>query len=124
MSSSPDNGYAAITNYEVYWNNGIGTSASTLKETTTSYTRAYTVTEGKTYYFKVRALNKHGNGAFSSEVNSLAAAAPEKMTSVVSSETTSATTVTFTWTEPTINGDAISAYRIKFLNRDSGAYVE
>lgn len=78
--------------------------------TTTTTTISSGISSG-TYYFKVAAINDHGEGPRSSTITVLAASVPTKMNPVVINHPTDITSVRITWAAPTSNGgDAITAY--------------
>lgn len=65
----------------------------------------------------------YGTGAFSDSVSILAAATPTQMSPVTTSD--SGTNVVFEWTSPSDSrGAGITAYRVKLLNKSTGAYLE
>lgn len=64
VSSSPQNGYAAVTDYKIHWNSGSGTTYTEKLGTTTNTVSASItgLTKGTAYSFKVIAVNKFGDG--------------------------------------------------------------
>lgn len=73
-------GQSPITAYNLYWNAGTGTSATTL--VTSGLITSYQITPlegGKTYYFKVTASNIYGTGADSQQASIDAIDVPAKM---------------------------------------------
>lgn len=87
-----------------------------------TYTISSGITAGSTYKFKVRAYNKWGAGAFSSELSVLAASVPSAITTVTTSIDSSTGGVQITWTLPSINGSPLTAYIIKVKN-GAGTFV-
>jgi len=73
------NGGSPVTDYKVYWDNGEGLGVFYLKQATTTPALSYTatgLTAGKTYSFKISALNVVGEGNQSSSVQIIAANLP------------------------------------------------
>lgn len=125
ITDSPSDGYSSITEYEVWWDNGAGgSSALEFLESSallTTYSKSG-LTTGDNYRFAALAKNDHGSGPLSTETTILVAAVPDKMTSVIILP--SGTSVKLFWSAPNTNGDAITAYRIKLLNSQTGTYAE
>lgn len=75
-------GNSAILSYNLYWDNGSGTTnIAALDTLVTTYTFSG-LTTGTTYKFMVRARNIYGYGAFSSTTSILAAGVPPTMSAV------------------------------------------
>ena len=81
--SEPYDGGSQITDYKVFWDQGVGNSVFTLKGTTDGY-QTFTVTAdddgivaGRAYSFKVSALNDIGEGDQSEAVSVIAASEPD-----------------------------------------------
>ena len=120
ITSSPNNGYSSITEYEVWWNSGSGSTLALLTSAgnTNTYSKS-SLTTGTTYRFAVLAKNVHGAGPLSSEQSILVAAVPEQMTQVSTSD--NGTDIVFAWAAPTSNNGAeITAYRVNLYVKDSG----
>lgn len=102
----------AITNYEVYWDQGTGTWVS-LANTTSPDTLTYLkegLTGGNTYKFKVRAYNKYGDGPFTAEVSVQTSQAPNAPAAptlqVVGAH------VNISWVAPFDNYRAVLGYQV------------
>lgn len=129
ISTSPDNGYSTVTEYEIWWDNGAGSGASLEFKSSAGSDITTTISglsTSTTYRFAVLARNIHGPGPLSAEVSILAAYKPSQMDPVVVAEdTTVSTSVAFSWEPPSAaNGAIITAYRVKFLNKATSAYEE
>jgi hypothetical protein len=68
LTSSADTGNSAITAYQLYWDNGSGTSSLLVYSGTGTTTTVTGLSSGTSYKFKVRAQNVYGFGSYSSEV--------------------------------------------------------
>ena len=101
-------GNSAITTYNLYWDNGSGTSSISLSNSlVTSYT-VTGLTGGTTYLFKLRAQNIYGYGTFSADGSVIAAEEPGMMSQVTTS--ISGTDLKITWTQPDDGDDTIDFY--------------
>ena len=101
-------GNSAITTYNLYWDNGSGTSSISLSNSlTTSYT-VTGLTGGTTYLFKLRAQNIYGYGTFSADGSVVAAEEPGMMSQVTT--TISGTDLKISWTQPDDGDDTIDFY--------------
>jgi parallel beta-helix repeat protein len=69
--TAPSPGSSAITGYDVYRDNGSGSLAYLGRATSTAYTDT-TVTQGKTYAYRVAAVNGQGQGPVSAPVQGTA----------------------------------------------------
>jgi len=73
------NGGATINDYEVYMDDGAGGSFTSKGKTNSGSTKTMSITSlttGKSYLFKIRAINEIDNGPFSSPTSILAAVVP------------------------------------------------
>jgi hypothetical protein len=80
---------------------------------TVSSTGASTITgltPNTTYYFRARGVNAVGNGAWSNVVSAKTHDVPGSFTSTVNTGQLTSTTARLDYTQPAINGSAISAY--------------
>lgn len=105
-----NNGGTPVIDYRVWYQVGTGTGTYSILVsglTTTSYT-ATSLTMGTRYTFQVQARNVFGYGSMSSAVTILAASIPSLP--AIPSTTFAPDTVTVSWTAPTTNGAAITAY--------------
>jgi len=111
-------GNSAITAYQLYWNAGSGTTATTLvtEALITSYQFA-TITGGTAYYFRLVAKNVYGTGTTSNTVSISAIDVPGKMS--IPSVANSGTNIVVTYTKPAIHSSDVTAYDVQFLKSDS-----
>lgn len=125
ITTSPNNGYSTVLSYKVYSNDGVDANAPAVLKATITHptaTTTLTVTEGKTYKYKVVASNIHSDGADSDIVSQLAAEIPTTQAIVATSM--SGTDVKFDWTASSDNnGAAITAQTLKILNMNTDLYV-
>lgn len=120
----PDSGGTAITNYEVQWRTAAQAFSSS-RQLTTAQTMA-TVTslaDGTEYFFRVRAVNAQGNGAWSSE-EAATPATPvpvQAIPDVANAPTGHAGqgVVRWTWNAPSDNGADITSYQFRFRRVDA-----
>ena len=77
-----DNGGTPITDYQVFWDSGVGGAYTLLGNSlnTLEYTPSYTLNTGYTYRFKVKAVNYIGVGPESASVSVIAASYPDEPT--------------------------------------------
>ena len=80
--SSPTNGNSAITTYNLYWDNGSGTTNIALIDSLVTSHTVTSLTGGTTYKFKVRSQNIYGYGAFSNELSVVASDVPDEMATI------------------------------------------
>ena len=117
-----------ITSYSIYWtgvNPDLIPPEYTFMQTVPAVTleqSIISVVPGKTYSFKVLATSDAGDSALSSYVTIMAAQRPDQP---VTPELVyqSSTTITFDWTPPSDNFNAISEYRI-YWDQGVGAPFE
>lgn len=127
LTATADTGDSTILSYELQWDSGSsGATFTTLvgnpsDDTSTTFTVSSGIVAGTDYQFQVRAINIYGNGAFSSAFTITASDVPDQPDEVVTA--VSGTDVTFTWTEPADNSDAVTGYILKLLQSD-GTYLE
>lgn len=112
-------GNSAILTYDLYWDNGSGTTNVELIDSlVTSYTVSG-LTGGATYLFKVRAKNIYGYGAFSSELTIVPSDVPDQVS--IPTTALSTTSVIISWAAPDAHSAPIDYYEISFLKAD-GTY--
>lgn len=81
------------------------------------------VTKSLFYRFKIRGKNVYGSGAESAIQSIRASDVPSQMASA--STARSGTSLVLTWSAPSENGAALTAYQITLKDRSAGdAYVE
>jgi len=124
--TAPNNGGSAVFSYNLQWDNGSGTISTDLigsasNFTSLTHTQSAGVTAGGSYKFRYRASNKYGWGPFSDEVSILAASVPDQVAQPTTS--ISNTFVKISWTEPTTNSAAITAYDIVIKESDGSTFT-
>lgn len=77
--TSPANGNSAVLAYNLYWDNGSGTTEIALLDALSTSLSVAGLTGGTNYRFKVRARNIYGSGAFSTELVVLASDIPDQI---------------------------------------------
>jgi len=104
-----DNGGSDITSYRIYHSetSGSETLLTTVTNTTFTYTDSPLV-NGKTYYYKVGAVNSAGEEGLSKEVFSTPATVPSAPTGLTA--TPGDGEVALSWTAPSNGGDMIDYY--------------
>jgi hypothetical protein len=102
---------SAITGYRIdqQTGDGIWASITTNPVTTTTFSVA-NLLPGTTYRFRVYAVNAAGNGAESEPKPATIVSAPD---APVVTATAAAGQVALTWSEPTVNGGVITAYKVE-----------
>jgi len=110
-------GNSAITSYNLYWDNGSGTTNVQAVDSLVTSFQVTGLTGGTAYKFKVRAKNIYGEGAFSTELSQVASDVPDQPSAVTVA--IDGTNVKFTWTAPGANNAAIDSYEIVFLQSDT-----
>ena len=84
--SSLNDGGSAVTSYNLYWDQGIGSWVTLVGQNSsylgTSYTIGVGIMQGATYSFKVRAENMWGFGPFSTTTSIVASTVPSQVTNV------------------------------------------
>ena len=121
--TAANNNGAAVTDYVVeYSTSATFASAVTVFADGTSASTTATVTgltNGTTYYFRVKAANCAGDSSYSSiSAGAVPAAVPGAPGTAV--KTNGDTTDTFTWSQAASNGSTITAYRFQVTN-DNGS---
>ena len=110
--TAPDNGDSEITSYIVLWDNGAGSvTIELLDELTTSRTITG-LTGGKTYQFKVKAVNIYGEGTFSPILSVVASDFPDKPGIPSVTIGASDVAVTVDWVAPDSHSSTIDGYEI------------
>lgn len=119
-------GNSAVTAYELLWDNGDPNLSTFVQLTlTSSLATSHTivgVTEGAFYRFVVRAVNVYGTGVDSAEATIRASDVPSRVDTLAT--TRSGLSVVASWTEPSDNGAAVTAYQIELWDPSTSAYVE
>jgi hypothetical protein len=107
LTGTIDTGNSAILSYNLYWDNGSGStpSISLTDSLVTSYT-IIGVTSGYTYKFMVRAKNINGYGSFSNSVSITATSEPGIMSPVTTTQV-GTTDVKIAWTVTSTGGSSI-----------------
>ena len=113
---APENNGGTITGYRIEWDDNSGFS-SPASATTTNTERTITgLSEGTTYYFRVRATNSVGNGSYS-PTNSLSrddlVNAPDAP-SGVSGDTEPGYAIVWVWNIPEDNGARITGFDLQW----------
>lgn len=124
ITGDVNTGYSAIQGYYIYHNGGSGTTFSN-KITASTYlgTTLSGLTVSTTYLIKISAYNIQGEGPASSIISVIAAFTPGQPLPPIFS--LNKTNVILTWSNPTdTGGDAITGYKIVFLNKATAAYEE
>ena len=120
IATSPADGGATITSYELYWDGATGDAPALwpLVATVAAGSPTYSVTAGPglttgaTYQFAVKAVNVHGAGPLGATLSVLAAGVPSSPSGLVLSSASSVS-ITFTWTAPADSGGVpITGYTI------------
>ena len=75
--TSPADGNSPITAYNVYWDNGSGSTSIVLLDGPALTVSVPGLTGRTTYKFKIRAKNIYGEGLFSPELSVLASDIPD-----------------------------------------------
>lgn len=122
LSTNAEIGGKAITGYNLYWDNGTGSSTISLIESLATSRTVSGLNGGTTYKFKVRAKNINGYGSFSSELSVVASQSPGTMSAVVVTRET--TNIKITWSAPDDGSSAITGYTILLYQPDSNSYLE
>lgn len=125
-----DTGDSAITEYELVWDNGSGSFATTtavVQTETPTFTYQSTQTSGftvgTTYLFKYRAKNQYGYGDYSPELSVMAGAVPDQLSAVTTSLTAGGL-LQIDW-NPTSNDHSLSVteYLVAIKDDDSATYT-
>lgn len=110
------NGGSAVTDYKVYWDNGEGLGVFYLKQATTTPALSFTassVVAGKTYSFKISAVNIVGEGNMSPSVQIIAATLPGTPSTPTIVSADSSPQITIQWNAPGYDGgSAVTNYRV------------
>jgi hypothetical protein len=119
---APADGNSAVTAYNVYWDNGGGSTDIALLDSLSTSVTVPGLTGGVSYKFKVRARNIYGDGDFSPELVVLASDRPGAV--AIPSVTIGAadTDVTIAWAAPDDHSAAIDAYEVH-LRVSDGTYT-
>ena len=114
---APENNGGTITGYRIEWDDNSGFS-SPASATTTSTARTITgLSEGTTYYFRVRATNSAGNGSYS-PTNSLSrddlVNVPGTPPNMPSGEHVVPASIRWEWEVPRDNGALITSFELQW----------
>src|SRR5439155_1179633 len=112
------NGGSSITNYNIYRSTSSGTETGYISlGNVTSYTNTG-LTNGITYFYKVKAVNVLGSSILSNEASARPVGAPSAPQNL--QDTAGARSVTLTWQAPASDGGSpVTNYRI-FRSTSSG----
>jgi hypothetical protein len=117
-----ETGHTDILLYNLWWDVSLGSVNVNLYEgLTTSYT-VYSLVPGTTYNFQIRAKNVYGYGAFSTIASLTPAAVPGTMSAIVTSLVYPQ--VTFSFTAPFDNGNAITGYQVLIYSMATSEFIE
>lgn len=122
LSSNADIGGTPITSYNLYWDNGSGTTSISLEDSLVLTKPVTGLSGGTAYKFKVRAKNVNGYGPFSSELTITASSTPDTMSMV--SVTRETTNIKFTWSAPDDGDSSITDYTVLLYQPDTNSYGE
>jgi len=123
LTTSQDLGYASLTEYKLYWDQGTGIEVLHTAGLTSTSLVIGSLTAGTTYAFKVSASNIQGEGSLSSVASAKVKAEPGQMDAVTMAEV--GTLIRITLTPPAItNGDAVTSYRLSILDQADMLYKE
>ena len=117
---------AAVTGYKVQYKTATGSTWGDWTRTGAATSVAETVTgltNGTAYVFRVRAVNRIGDGAWSPASDSVTPAdapeAPAKPTGVAK-----VSSVTVSWAAPDTRGATISAYAVQYKTATGGTWTD
>eukprot|EP00347_Sterkiella_histriomuscorum_P017133 403350540 len=126
--TAPDNGGSTLLTYSLYWNDGDNIDpivyVPLVGSLSTPYQSLYYqfssgINSGVEYKFKIKAINKWGDGEFSEPVSITAAFKPGQILTPVRTDITSATgDVILEWDLPDQRGDPIEYYTVLILSND------
>lgn len=121
--TTPNDGDSSIILYDLYWDNGSGTTTIPLSS---ALLYSYTVSglsSASTYLFKVRAKNIYG---YSSLYSTTLSVIPSDIPSPMAIATVSlvGTDVKILWTAPNDHNDAIDKYEVLLLKADGTTFIE
>jgi subtilase family serine protease len=112
-STPLSNGGSSITGYDVYRSTTSGTETLHTKLGVVNSYRDTAVTNGKTYYYVVTAVNRVGGSLISTEASATPATVPGAARDLVARASSTSNTVTLSWKAPASNGgSAITGYTI------------
>lgn len=89
---------------------GTWTQIDTVGSSTSSYANLG-LTNGTTYYFRVRAYNSSGNSDYSNEANATTTLLPPSGSPTLSASTYSSSRIDLSWTDPSSNEDGFQILR-------------
>ena len=126
LTDGAQTGYSSVLRYTVTHDNGTpGTTSDDVSRIvskaddgeTTTFTG---LTTGTSYIFTVVATNVHGSSSANTQATYTAASVPAAPSPVVVSQTTSSTSITFTWTtSATSNGLSVDSYKMLIWKKDA-----
>jgi len=117
------NGGVAVDLYEISMNeNNQGWTVVATNAATDLSTLTQGCTKGNAVSFRIRARNAVGWGKYGTEVPTICASYPAKMTAPTRS-TSTRTSITVLWTPPDNMGSAITTYRL-YQALESGAFAQ
>lgn len=120
--NDPDDGGAAVTGFRLEWdsNSNFTSPASANLGSTLNAHSVTGLSNGFTYYLRIRAVNSRGNGDWSATVTAMPEEAVPGVPSVPPTPTATAwnAQVTLSWNAPADNGSPITGYTYQW--RESG----
>ena len=129
LVSPVDVGGAAVTSYNLQWDEG---SAESSWSNLVGFTSSYPATEyiattgvvpGTEYAFRVRAYNAHGWGAASTTTKIAASAAPDQMAATTTA-VRDLVNIRVGWVAADANSDPLAAYEVLILTGDGVTFAE
>jgi len=121
-SEGASNGRSAVTSFTIFYDQGSNTFVELASGVTDLFYRTtVTLTAGKTYVFKVRAVNSVGSSVDSATLSVLAAKHPDAPVSLANVPTqTTATQIGLNWSDGTYNGGSpIIDYEVSYATTAS-----
>jgi hypothetical protein len=113
------NGGSPVLDYSVWYDNAAGGEYTQIASGITSLSYiATSLTQGKTYRFKIKARNVYGFSVLSSFVAILASQKPGLPVSPTTTFLQASNIVLVTWTEPDNGGSPITGYIVSIRQND------
>lgn len=117
-----DNGGTPVIDYKVQWDFGLGGAFVEIADSTSGdalYTRSDSVIEGKTYLFKIIAVNAIGDSEPSIPAGIIAAKVPQTPNAPTKKSATT-TQIVVQWEEPYDGGSPLTGYQVWWNSGGSG----